>query len=65
MKSMIRCCFMFIVLAVFFTGTVVVCRATKGLYDAISTSREIYYLPPSAWIRFFCAGYNEAAADLI
>ncbi len=52
-------------LAGLFTGTVVVCRHTKNLHDAITASRDIYYLPPSGWIRFFCAGYNEAAADLI
>jgi hypothetical protein len=36
-----------------------------AIRDRLMTEDDRYYLPPSTWLRFFCVGYNEAAADVV
>ncbi|MDD5305864.1 MAG: hypothetical protein PHU25_00950 [Deltaproteobacteria bacterium] len=36
-----------------------------AILSTVQSDEDRYYLPPPGWIRFFCLGYNEAAADVI
>lgn len=38
---------------------------SSAIYRKILAEDERYYLPSAKWVRFFCLGANEAAADLV
>ncbi|MBN2802075.1 MAG: hypothetical protein JXR91_03175 [Deltaproteobacteria bacterium] len=54
-----------IVIIIFFLLSINFQKKTSIAFVNSDTFEDIYYLPPSYWLKILTAGYNEAAADII
>jgi hypothetical protein len=65
MKPLVTRLFIALLAAILFAAMMPMQKIAARAFESAVEEDERYYLPPAAWLRIFCLGYNEAAADLV